>query len=113
MPLSISKRLKQQFTNCRDGVEKMRYRDLFTLPSGEAQENLQAFGRKAQAFRLRDISPLSVCVHKINLTSGRKCVSIKTNTWTPLSPCTLVQEVSATVKGSQKVLGVNTTEKVF
>ncbi len=26
--------------NCRDSAEKMRYRDLFTLPNGEALENL-------------------------------------------------------------------------
>lgn len=35
---------------------------------------LRKFGRKAQAFRLRDIGfPLSACVRKINLTFTYKC----------------------------------------
>lgn len=34
--------------NCRNGVKEMRYRDLFTRPSGEAQENLHPLNLKRQ-----------------------------------------------------------------
>ena len=34
--------------SCRDGVEKVRYRDLFTLPSGEVLENLHPSEPKQQ-----------------------------------------------------------------